>query len=172
MLINLIIMTVVWLSGSFNYYLISYQLKYLDGDLFINTIISSLSEITANITSAMLLYFIGIKNAFIISFAIAAAGMLCLIYVETDSQGLLGLFILGSKYGVSQVFNMAYLGNILIFPTTLVATSFGVCNIFARLGTIFAPFVAELKPETISQWVFTVLMLFSMVTVLGLRIKK
>ena len=150
MLINLIIMTVVWSSGSFNYYLISFQLKYLQGDFFINGIISSLSEMAAYITSAILIYLIGIKNSFVISFLIAAVGMLCLIHIDTESQGLLNLFILGSKYGVSQVFNLVYLGNIMIFPTSLVATSFGICNIFARLGTIFAPFVAELKPETIS----------------------
>lgn len=85
MLINMIIMTVVWLSGSFNYYLISYQLKYLEGDLYINSIVSSLSEIVANITSAISIYFFGLKNAFMISFILAAAGMLCLIYVDTEN---------------------------------------------------------------------------------------
>lgn len=64
---------------------------------------------------------------------------------------------------------MAYLGNVRIFPTSLVATSFGVCNIFARFGTQFAPFIAELQPETISKWVFTIMMLVTAAIVLGLN---
>lgn len=135
----MIIMAFVWLSASFNFYLIAYQLKYLQGDLFINGIVSSLSECVAAVTTSIFLYNIGIKFSLVISFGLAAAGMLCLIFVPTDNQILLAVFILGSKYGVTQVFNMAYLGNVNVFPTSLVATSFGVCNIFARLGTQFAP---------------------------------
>ena len=40
-------MILVWLSASFCYYLISYQLKYLKGDIFTNGIVSSVSEILA-----------------------------------------------------------------------------------------------------------------------------
>lgn len=81
MLVNLVVMTMVWLSGSFNYYLISYQLKYLPGDLYINGVVSSLSEILANVTSGFSLYAFGIRNALVISFILAACGMLCLIFV-------------------------------------------------------------------------------------------
>lgn len=42
----------------------------------------------------------------------------------------------------------------MLFPTALLASSYGICNLFARSGTIFAPFVAELKPDTIAQLVF------------------
>ena len=67
---------------------------------------------------------------------------------------------------------MSYLGNVIIFPTMLIATSYGVCNIFARLGAIFAPYIAELEPKVISKWVFTAMMLVSAVTILGLRVPK
>lgn len=120
-------------------------------------------------TTGLSLYYFGLKYSLVMSFALAACGMLCLTFIDTLNQLLLALFILGSKYGVSQVFNMAYLGNVRIFPTSLVATSFGMCNIFARFGTQFAPFVAELQPESISKWVFTTMMLVSMVVVIGLK---
>lgn len=170
MLLNLIIMTLIWLSSAFNYYLISYQLKYLEGDLYLNGIVSSLSETAAAVTSSVCLHFFGIKRGFIISFVIAAAGMVCLIYTDTDNQMLLALFILGSKFGVTQAFNMSYVSNVLIFPTLLLATSYGTCNIFARLGTIFAPYVAELEPKVISKWVFTAMMILSIAVVFCLRV--
>merc|ERR1712078_245419 len=94
--------------------------------------------------------------------------MLCLTYVGTDSQPILAVFILLSKLGITQVFNMAYLGNVKVFPTSLVATSFGVCNIVARFGTQFAPQVAEMDP-IISKWVFTILVLATAVISIGLK---
>lgn len=168
-LLNMIIMACVWLSASFNFYLIGYQLKYLKGNLYINGIVSSLSEIVAAVTTSVFLYNLGIKYSLVVSFGIAAAGMLCLIFVKTENEIVLSIFILGSKYGVTQVFNMSYLGNVKVFPTSLVATSFGLCNIIARFGTQFAPFIAELKPESISKWVFTIMMLASAVIVQGLK---
>ena len=56
---------------------------------------------------------------------------------------------------------MAYLGNQKLFPTLIVTTSFGVCNIFARVSTIFATYLAEIKPETISEWVYCFITLFA-----------
>jgi len=54
-------MAVVWLSASFGYYLIGYQLKYIKGDLFINAVITSLSEIAAYLVSGFLFEKFGIK---------------------------------------------------------------------------------------------------------------
>jgi hypothetical protein len=30
----------------------------------------------------------------------------------------------------------------------------GICNVFSRVGNTAAPYLAELKPETISEWTF------------------
>ena len=101
--INLICMMTVWLSASFNYYLIGYQLKYIEGNLYINGIVSSLSECAAFLLSGILIEKIGIKPTLVISYVVAIAGMGALILVdpETTSQFLVCLFILGSKFGVS-----------------------------------------------------------------------
>lgn len=163
-LINLIAMILVWLSASFCFYLISYQLKYIKGDMFTNGIVSSVSEIMAVTSSGIVLSFLGYTRTLTISYAIAFTGMLCLFITQTSDQRLLSIFILGSKFGVSQVFNLAYLGNMMLFPTSLLATSYGICNLFARGGTIFAPFVAELKPESIAQVVFMAVIGLSLMT--------
>ena len=47
----------------------------------------------------------------------------------------------------------------------VVATSFGVCNVFGRIAGIFAPYVAELKPESISKYVFISMVSVAMVFV-------
>ena len=68
-------MMIVWVSGSFNYFLISYQLKYIEGNMYINGIVSSLSEVTAFISAGVLTQKVGIKTTLVISYLIAISGM-------------------------------------------------------------------------------------------------
>ena len=98
--------------------------------------------------------------------------LLSLTFSNTQQQGWLSLFILGAKYGVCQLFNIGYVGNTHLFPISMVATSYGVCNIFARGASILAPLVAELKPESISKWSFSVLMMASLAVTTVIRDPK
>jgi len=75
---------------------------------------------------------------------------------------------LACKFGISCAKSTAYLANYSIFPVTIVATAFGICNIVARVSTIFAPFVAELKPDSISQTVFVCIMSLATLTSLAI----
>ena len=147
---NLVCMTVVWVTGSFCYYLISYQFKYMKGNIFIFGIISGLSDILACSLTAFLHEAMGFNKALILSYVLAIYGMVALILVPTEDQLLLSLFILGSKFGISSVFNLAYLGNQLLFPVSMIATSYGVCNAFSRIFTALAPSIAEIKPAYVS----------------------
>lgn len=140
-LVNLICMILVWCASSFCYYLISYQLKYIQGDIFINNIVSSTSELVAYGLSGFLLSIMGLKKVLISSFCLSFIGMLFLIINgQGAGQFLISLYVLGSKFGISSTFNMAYLGNPMLFPTEVLSISFGACNIFARVSTILAPF--------------------------------
>ena len=84
----------------------------------------------------------------VFSFIISIAGMGGLMLYQTNgtSNALFSLFVLGAKFGISSAFNLVYLGNNLLFPISIKATSYGICNFVARLFTIGAPFFAELKP--------------------------
>ena len=147
-------MVMVWVSSSFCYYMISFQLKYLQGSIWINGTMSSISEVIAYGTSGMIFNYLGLKLTIYISYTLSIIGMICLIIFPNSSQLLLALYILGSKYGVAQTFNAAYVGNQYLFTLHQVSSTFAIGNFFARFTTIFAPYIAELKPETISQWVF------------------
>ena len=46
--------------------------------------------------------------------------------------------------GVLIAFDVAYLINNELFPTVLLATAYGICNIFSRFMTIASPIVARL----------------------------
>ena len=116
-------MVMIWLSASFGYYLISYQLKYIRGDIYLNGIVSSTSELFAYWLSGLFLDKLGIKKTLSVSYAVALVGMFCLMVTTTESKEWISLFILGSKFGVSSAFNVAYVGNYELFPVNMVATT-------------------------------------------------
>lgn len=175
-LINLLCMCIVWLSSSFGYYLIGYDLKYIRGDIYINGLVSSSSECVATLVAGYCLEKVGVKMTLVFSYLTALVGMLCLIITSTDEEGWLSLFILGSKFGISAAFVVAYCGNYYLFPVSIVATTMGICQIGARISTIFAPYVAEIPPNSFSQWIFCIVIstafLASLAIVDEKRLKK
>jgi len=137
-------MVIIWVSGSFCYYLISYQLKYIEGDLYLNSIVSSISEIIAYVISGLLCKRLGLKLSLRLSLLAAFFGMICLILFDNANRYIIAFFILGSKFGISAVYNIAYIGNTELFSLKILATSYGICNLVSRIATIFSPFIAEL----------------------------
>lgn len=162
-------MTIIWVSNSFGYYLISYQLKYIKGDMYLNGMVSSLSELAADILSIVFISRIGIKMIFQLSFFTSFLGMLSFLIYPGDDRYVLAFFVLGTKFGISCAFNTAYCGNNLVFPVTIVSTSYGICNMFARLSTIGAPYVAEIDPEWIPKAGFCALIATAFVASCALR---
>ena len=76
MLINVVCLLFLWIVSTFDYFLINFQLKYIKGDIYANTIVSSVSEVTAYLVSGALYDKIGAKVSFIGSFAIGIIGSL------------------------------------------------------------------------------------------------
>ena len=72
------------------------------------------------------------------------------------------------KFGISQAKSTAHLANYQIFPVSIVATVFGICNIVSRISTIFASFIGELKPDSISQSIFVGVMILTSITSLAI----
>ena len=62
-----------------------------------------------------------------------------------------------------------YISIIELFPTLFTGTVSGVCNFVARMGTIFAPLVAEVAPPY-PMLIFISLMLLACGTSYGLII--
>ena len=106
----------LWIVASFDYFLINFQLKYIKGDIYVNSIVSSVSEIAAYLISGALFNVIGIKKSFVGSFIIAIAGSVLYTIYGDDHTNLIPVFVLGSKFGISAAFNLVYLANSL-FPT-------------------------------------------------------
>ena len=81
--VNLIILVVIWTVSSFDWFLVNFELKYIKGNIFLNTVIASLSEIPAHILSGLMYYKFGARITFATLFAISLLGSILYIFVHT-----------------------------------------------------------------------------------------
>lgn len=126
------------MASAFDYYLINFQLKYIEGDIYTNTIVSSISEVAAYLISGVLYEKIGTKVSFIGSFLIGIVGSISLMTLGDANKNFIPIMVLGTKFGISGSFNVVYLANSL-FPPIYSSTTFGFCNFFARIASMLAP---------------------------------
>lgn len=131
-------MLFLWIVSAFDYFLINFQLKSIEGDIFVNTIVSSVSEVTGYILSGALYETIGTKISFTSSFGIAIVGSVFYVIFGETAKNLVPVMVLGSKFGISASFNLVYLANTL-FPPLYASTTLGFFNAFARLASMLAP---------------------------------
>ena len=160
---NLLIMVFTWCTLSFSYYLLNFLLKYLQGDIFMNSYAASGAEIVSKALSSPILIYLGLKALFGLTFGLGAIGALCLVLLPGASDRMTCLFVLVAKFGLSMGWVGGYMGLILTFPTTLVSTAMGCCNLASRALSMLAPMVAEL-PEVVP--LLTILTLCAIAVVL------
>jgi OCT family organic cation transporter-like MFS transporter 4/5 len=140
---NLLILVSLWITSSFDYYLLNYQMKNIEGNIFLNNFVSFMCQVPAQILGGILYKKIGIRFTFSAFFTVAVAGAVGLLVIPIGQVSLVPIFILLGKSGVSGTFNICYLANAQIFPAIFAGTAFGICNIGAKLATILAPLIAE-----------------------------
>jgi len=141
-------MAYMWSAVSFCYYMIIFQLKYIPGNIYINSMSSALSEMVANILAGFLYKYLGAKKSFIVCFCVALVGGSLILFMGVDNTTWVPIFIIFAKGGIAANFVIVYIASAEIFPVLFSATALGICNFFARFLTILAPFVAELDPPT------------------------
>ena len=143
--INLILMSFVWLSTSFNYYLISFLLSTFDS-VYLSATLSSLSEIVAYGVAGILYRKAGLKISISLSFAIAVVGGLLIIFIGlgNESSWTFSLMVLVAKFGIAQNFNIIYVSNADVFPILFCATALGMCNFLSRCFSALSPLISTL----------------------------
>jgi len=148
-------MCVFWTVSSFNYYIITFYLKYIPGNVYVNTTLSCTAEVIAYLFSGYIMTTFGVKLSYMIGFILAAAGGILLVIFFNAEGALIAVFILFAKFGIALDFNLCYLATPTMFPIALTTTAFGICNIFARIATIMSPLIAEL-PDPAPMSIFSI----------------
>jgi len=142
-----VVMAYMWTATSFTYYMIAFQLKYLKGNIYNNSLASGGSEMVAIAISGVLYTKLGLKKSFTLLYALSCVGGCCILFLGAEAGGIaMPLFVILSKFGISGAFVLIYCSTVDVFPTLFCASALGFCNFFARIITILAPEVAERDP--------------------------
>ncbi|XP_063724569.1 organic anion transporter 3-like [Symsagittifera roscoffensis] len=134
-----------WFACSLVYYGLTYDVQNIGGDFFLNNILLSLTEVPAwGICIAMDKF--GRLRTFYTSIFICSIACAILPFTEPVLDGNLqiGFAVIG-KFLAAGCFDMLYVYQSEQLPTVLRSTGLTFCSASARVASIAAPFVIELK---------------------------
>ena len=77
--VNLLIMIFVWSANSVGFFVTNFYLKYLNGSIFFNTNVASLSQSVVTIFAGFLFYFFGLRWSIGICYITATVGATCIM---------------------------------------------------------------------------------------------
>jgi hypothetical protein len=159
---SLIIMIILWITTSTNFFLINLYLKFIPGGIFLNFSVAALSEMAGNLSAGILFTKFGPNITFGFGYTLALIGGSCLIFQNkfADNDALIVVFIIFAKFGASVTQCVCYCATPWVFPTTLCGTAFGICNLFGRAFQGSASFIAD-APIPIPMCIFSALSLVS-----------
>ena len=142
---NFICLLIIFSTITFCYFLINFQLKTVPGDLVSMTIVSQIADFVGTFLSCYIYKKLGAKISHISMSALAAVGTSALLIVwYENSPRVILLCILMTKLGLGAVFNITCIDFIVLSPTILTPTIFGLCNALARITASMSSIFAEL----------------------------
>lgn len=182
---NLICMIWMWSATLFSIFTINFYLKYVPGGVFLNFSISGLSEVFANGVVGLVFKHLKVRWTFFTGFCIATVGGTLLIFQNSilgidpddptrdESQGaiLIAVFVLFAKFGCAMCQCCCFIATPWLFPTSINATAFGICNLVGRMFAVLAPMIAELEAP-LPMEIFTGMTLISIFVSLLIKMPK
>lgn len=101
-------MAYMWAATSFGQYLIMIYVKYLPGNIYINSITSCIAQNIAALLGGVIYSRLGIKLSFTILFSISCAGGLLIWFVGYNDDTLMPIFVCLAMFGCSGAFTLVY----------------------------------------------------------------
>ncbi|VVD00493.1 unnamed protein product [Leptidea sinapis] len=156
-----IITAFVWLCCSHSFFGINQYIGRLQGNIYINVVLSAATLIPAMIYVVFASLYMRRKVAIIASFVVTAVSLLFFLVVPKSMESItLALAIIGQT-GAYTAFVQTYLFTSEIFPTVLRNSAMGFGSVFARFGGFIAPFVVNVGIEWVSISVFSIIALIA-----------
>jgi multidrug transporter EmrE-like cation transporter len=141
---NIVIVVILNVCASIDYYLVTFSIKYMKGDVYANNTLAGVGEIISYFLSVVLFEKLGFRKTFILCFITGAIGGMVYLNFADSIGDYVFMIILLQQIGIGGAFNLCFLAN-CVFPPLYQTTVFGICNLFCRLATVVAPQVAEMS---------------------------
>ncbi|XP_047740911.1 organic cation transporter protein-like [Hyalella azteca] len=136
-----LILFYAWFTTSMVYYGISQNVGNLEGNIFVNFIVTMLIEIPATLLIAIVFDRLGHKVCLLASVLIAGAGCFITAFLPAEASAAIVVLSLIGKFGAAAAFGALYVYGSEVFPTSHRSTGLGCCSMFARAAGVIAPLV-------------------------------
>jgi Na+/melibiose symporter-like transporter len=153
-------MAVIWSFGSFAFFLIPFYLNRMQANIYHLSLATEGAEFFASIACLFIERVMPLKRALFLCLLLIVIGSVGISLTGsmdgeplTKDNQLVGLILI-TNIGTVAAFDIAYLINAKLFPTHLLATAYGICNIFGRFVSIASPVTAR-APEPIPMLTLT-----------------
>ena len=140
---NLVINVLIWIAWSFNYFLLSFDIKNLGGDIFINACIITTAGISGKMTVIVLTRYLQSKTIIIGMFSLVLTFGFGLI-LFTDGW-IVSLCIGLVEIGLGGGFSLWYYITSEYFPPLFLGFVFSVSQFCARGSSISSYLLSDLK---------------------------
>ena len=130
---------------SFNFYMLTFFMKYFPGNIFENSLCFAFSDLIAFTLSGLVIRYTTVVRGYKLAFLISSIGGLLYI-LFSNMPVLIPVFLCLSRMGVTMAFNMGYISVPRLFPIKFQSTVYAIVNLFAHIIACFAPLVAEIPP--------------------------
>jgi hypothetical protein len=161
----------MWMAASFNLYMIGFYMKYIPGSIYVSTLTACIGDIPLSIGGGILYHLKGPRVAMPVFLSVAIVGSVSLMtWVKQEYTYIIPLVVLITRSGAKCTFDACYLANSTIFPAIFAGTAFGICNIGAKIVTIFSPLTAEVQ-DPVPMLIFSTLSAIGVVLSSQLRVQ-
>ena len=112
---NLLVFIYLMSAASFDFYLINFYLKYIPGNIFINTIVSSASASASCYIAGIIIIKLGSRNGMCLAFSLCFLSGVLLLISETSGEtsawmlSAVPFAVLSAQFGASCAFGMLYM---------------------------------------------------------------
>lgn len=132
------------MEATFNFYLLTFYLKYFPGNIFSNSAYFACSDLIAFVLAGVVLNKCGMKTSIRVASTLALIGGFSYLFLSTV-EDLVPFIICFSRIGQSMIFNTTLICVNRLFPTLFIANAYGIVNFCAHCIACLSPFVAEVK---------------------------
>ncbi|XP_076371650.1 organic cation transporter protein-like [Tachypleus tridentatus] len=137
-----------WFVISFTYYALSLSTNDLGGSPFINFVISGAVEFPAYAVSVFAINNLGRRKCMVSTMVVGGLACILTIPIPDSLLWLRIMFAMCGKFFVTAAFAIVYVYTAELFPTVVRNVGVGSSSMFARIGSMVAPFLKELGKFT------------------------
>ena len=107
---NLYLFIIQWIVGIYSFYNLFFQLKYFEGDIFTNMILSGVSEMAATFIGGQILNKFGLSKTYFISNIIGSVCCILYIFFGSVFPWLIPFLLIGAFFGFCSAILLNWVG--------------------------------------------------------------